>query len=52
MYTHIIGSVADSAQDPYLFGPPGSASVSQRYGSGSGSGSDSRSGSFCHQTKI
>jgi hypothetical protein len=25
-------------QDPHVFGPPGSGSISQRYGSGSGSG--------------
>ncbi len=35
-------SVAD--RDPYDFGPPGSGSVSQRYGSGSGS--------FYDQAKI
>jgi hypothetical protein len=29
--------------DPYVFGPPGSGSISQMYGSGSGS--------FCHQEK-
>jgi hypothetical protein len=34
-------SVADP--DPYVFGPPGSGSVSQMYGSGSGS--------FYHQSK-
>ncbi len=28
--------------DPYVFGPPGSGSVSQMY----------RSGSFCHEAKI
>ncbi len=33
--------------DPHVFGPPGSGSISQRYGSGSGSGS----GSFYHQAK-
>ncbi len=38
----LVGSVADP--DPYVFGPPGSGSVSQRHGSGSGS--------FCHQAKI
>ncbi len=32
--------------DPYVFGPPGSGSIIQRYGSGSGSGS------FYHQAKI
>jgi hypothetical protein len=31
----LVGSVADP--DPYVFGPPGSGSVSQRYGPGSGS---------------
>jgi hypothetical protein len=36
-------SVADPAPyNPYVFGPPGSGSVSQRYGSGS----------FYHQAKI
>ncbi len=30
--------------DPHVFGPPGSGSISQRYGSGSGS--------FYHQAKI
>jgi hypothetical protein len=34
--------------DPHVFGPPGSGSICQRYGSGSGSGS----GSFCHHVKI
>jgi hypothetical protein len=33
--------------EEYVFGPPGSESISQRYGSGSGS----RSGSFYHQAK-
>jgi hypothetical protein len=33
--------------DPHVFGPPGSGSISQRYGSGSGNGS----GSFFHQAK-
>ncbi len=43
-------SVADP--DPHVFGPPGSGSTSQRYGSGSGSCSGSGSGSFYHQAKI
>jgi hypothetical protein len=34
--------------DPYVFGPPGSGSISQRYGSGFGFGS----GSFYHHAKI
>jgi hypothetical protein len=34
--------------DPHVVGPPGSGSISQRYGSGSGSGS----GSFYYQAKI
>ncbi len=34
--------------DPYVFEPPGSGSVSQRYGSGSGS----RSWSFYHKANI
>jgi hypothetical protein len=39
-------SVADpDPPDPHVFGPPGSGSISQRYGSGSGSGS------FYHQAK-
>jgi hypothetical protein len=33
----LVTSVADP--DPRVFGPPGSGSISQRYGSGSGSGS-------------
>jgi hypothetical protein len=40
------GSVADP--DPHVFGPPGSGSTSQRYGSGSCSGS----GSLYHRAKI
>jgi hypothetical protein len=32
-------SVADPNTDTHVFGPPGSGSISQRYGSGSGSGS-------------
>ncbi len=32
--------------DPHVFGPPGSGSISPRYGSGSGSGS------FYHHAKI
>ncbi len=39
--------VADTdPSDPYVFGLPGSGSISQRYGSGSGSGS------FYYQTKT
>jgi hypothetical protein len=38
--------------DPHIFGPPGSGSISQRYGSGSGSGFGSGSGSFYHHAKI
>ena len=34
----------DSDPDPYVFWPPGSGSISTRYGSGSGS--------FYHQAKI
>ncbi len=48
-------SVADPDQNPdpdppvpHVFGPPGSGSISQRYGSGFGSGS----GSFYHHAKI
>jgi hypothetical protein len=43
-------SVADP--DPHVFGPPGSGSISQRYGSGFGSGFVSGSGSYDHQAKI
>jgi hypothetical protein len=39
-------SVAYLNTDPYVFGPPGSGSVSTRHGSGSGSGS------FYHQAEI
>jgi hypothetical protein len=39
-------SVADP--DPRVFGPPGSGSISQRFGSGSGSGS----GSCYYHAKI
>jgi hypothetical protein len=32
----VLTSVADpDPKDPYVFGPPGSGSISQRYGSGS-----------------
>ncbi len=45
----ILGSVADpDPPDPHVFGPPGSGSTCQRYGSGSCSGS----GSFYHHAKI
>jgi hypothetical protein len=40
MYGYIICNVRDP--DPYVFGPPGSGSVIQRYGSGS----------FYHHAKI
>jgi hypothetical protein len=46
-------SVADpnpDPPDPHVFGPPGSGSTGQRYGSGSCSGSGS--GSFYHHAKI
>ncbi len=33
--TLVLHSVADLYPDPYLFGPPGSRSIRQRYGSGS-----------------
>jgi hypothetical protein len=45
-------SVADPDPDPHVFGPPGSESTSQRYGSGSGSCYGSESGSFYHHAKI
>jgi hypothetical protein len=41
-------SVANPDPDPHDFGPPGSGSISQRYGFGSVSGS----GSFYHHAKI
>jgi hypothetical protein len=44
-FSTAFGRVADP--DPYVFGPPGSGSNSQRYGSGSGVGS----GSFYRQAK-
>ncbi len=43
----LVSSVTDpnpDPPDPHVFGPPGSRSTSQRYGSGSGS--------FCHKAKI
>ncbi len=40
--TLVLHSVADLDPDPYVFGPPGSGSISQRYGSGS----------LYHQAKI
>ncbi len=41
----VVSGVADpDPSDPYVFGPPGSGSISQRYGSGSGS--------FYHQSKM
>jgi hypothetical protein len=44
-----VGSVPDpDPPDPHVFGPPGSVSVSKKYGSGSGSGSRS----FNHAAKI
>jgi hypothetical protein len=50
--TTMQSSVADSDPnpDPPVFGPPGSGSTSQRYGSGSRSCSGS--GSFYHHPKI
>jgi hypothetical protein len=45
-YADVQASVPDP--DPHVFGPPGSGSTSQRYGSGSGYGS----GSFYHHAKI
>jgi hypothetical protein len=45
-------SVGDpDPQDPHVFGPPGSGSISQKYGSGSGSGStESKSCDSCSTT--
>ncbi len=40
----------DPNPDPHVFGPPGSGSTSQRYGSGSGSSPPS--GSFYYHAKI
>jgi hypothetical protein len=53
-FKSVESSVADPDPNPdpsapYVFGPPGSGSISQRYGSGYGSGSGS--GSFYHQAK-
>ncbi len=48
-YLIVCSSVADpdpDPPDPHVFGPPGSESTTQRYGSGSGSGS------FYHHAKI
>ncbi len=33
---NLCSSVGDPEPDPHVFGPPGSGSISQRYGSGSG----------------
>jgi hypothetical protein len=41
-YSQALHSVADPNPDPHVFGPPGSGSTSQRYGSGS----------FYHRAKI
>jgi hypothetical protein len=50
---YLRSSVADpDPPDLHVFGPPGSGSTSQRYGSGSGSCSGSVSGSFYHHAKI
>ncbi len=38
----IYGSVADPDPNPHVFGPPGSGSISQRYGSGSSSCKNSK----------
>ncbi len=35
----VCNSVEDPESDPHVFGPPGSGSISRRYGSGSGVGS-------------
>jgi hypothetical protein len=48
----VYSSVGDPDPVPYVFGPPGSGSVSTRYGSGSESGSRSSFGSFYHPAKI
>ncbi len=40
----------DPNPDPHVFGPPGSGTTSQRYGSGTGSCTGS--GSFFHRAKI
>jgi hypothetical protein len=45
LFILLISSVADpDLPDPHVFGPPGSGSTSQRYGSGTGS--------FFHHAKI
>ncbi len=53
MKTFLVDSVGDpdpepdlNPHDPQVFGPPGSGSISKRYGSGSGSGSRSASSLF------
>ncbi len=49
----IFTSVADpDPPDLHVFGPPGSGSASQRYGSRSGSCSGSGSGYFYHHAKM
>jgi hypothetical protein len=45
-YIHLISVADPDPSDPYVFRPPGSGSISQRYGSGSGSGY------FYHQAKT
>jgi hypothetical protein len=42
-------NLAPDPSDPYVFGPPGSGSISQRYRREPGSGPDS--GSFSYQAK-
>jgi len=42
LFPNYSSSIADPDPDPYVFGPPGSRSISKRYGSGS----------FYHQAKI
>jgi hypothetical protein len=42
----VLRIIPDPNPDPYVFGPPGSGSISQRYGSESGPGS------FYHHAKM
>jgi hypothetical protein len=50
VHLHVVFAIAVTSvedpdpSDPHVFGPPGSGSISQRYGSGSGS--------FYHHAKI
>ncbi len=45
-------SVPDPYPDSHIFGPPGSYSISQRYGGGSGSGSFYQKAKMVRKTLI